>query len=223
MGTHTHKVPCAELDPPLLIAQMGTEAREVVRHLMPLSPSQGTLTVPLKKSQPLPHQVVQQKTNEHKQTIVWERKLRSRAAPGGMQAAWGRASLAHDHSKAELVPVLQKGLDLGGANPQPLLQQRLPGHIHPVPVCLWTARVQCQWSCSTGHHCLSRGLTPFKMKPAEGCQKDRQLNFTSRGSQGFMWLRIHRTTKVRSLTQQPPSSQPVPDLSPTWPSILQAC
>ena len=190
---------------------------------MPLSPSQGTRTVPLKKSQPLPHQLVQQKTNEHKQTIVWESKLRSRAAPGGMQAAWSRASLAHNHSKAELVPVLQQGLDLGGANPQPLLQQLLPGHIHPVPVCVWTARVQCQWSCSTGHHCLSRGLTPFKMKPAEGCQKDRQLNFTSQGSQGFMWLRIHRTTKVRSLTQQPPSSQPVPDLSPTWPSILQAC
>ena len=53
--THTHKVPCADLDPPLLRAQMGTEAREVVRHLMPLSPSQGTLTVPLKKSQPIPH------------------------------------------------------------------------------------------------------------------------------------------------------------------------
>ena len=48
--THTHKVPCADLDPPLLRAQMETEAREVVRHLVPLSPSQGTLAVPLKKS-----------------------------------------------------------------------------------------------------------------------------------------------------------------------------
>ena len=132
--TYTHKVLCANLDPPLLRAQTGTEAREVVRHLMPLSPSQGTCTVPLKKSQPLPHQLVQQKTNEHKQTILWESKLRSRAAPGGMQAEWGRASLAWDHSKADLVPVLQQGLDLGGANPQPLLQQLLPGHIHPVPV-----------------------------------------------------------------------------------------
>ena len=40
--THTHKAPCADLDPPLLRAQKETEAREVVRHLVPLSPSQGT-------------------------------------------------------------------------------------------------------------------------------------------------------------------------------------
>ena len=109
---------------------------------MPFSPSQGTCTVPLETSQPLPHQLVQQRTKKHKQTIVWESKLRSRAAPGGMQAVWGRASLACDHCKAELVPVLQQGLDLGGANPQPLLQQFLPGHIPPFPMCVWMARVQ---------------------------------------------------------------------------------
>ena len=109
---------------------------------MPLSPSQGTCTVPLKTSLPLSHQLVQQRTNAHKQMIVWESKLRSRAAPGGMQAAWGKALLACDHSKTKLVSILQQGLDLGGANPQPLLQQFLPGHIHPVPVCVWMARVQ---------------------------------------------------------------------------------
>ena len=49
--THTHtQSACADLDPPLLRAQMETEAREVVRHLVPLSPSQVTLAVPLKKS-----------------------------------------------------------------------------------------------------------------------------------------------------------------------------
>ena len=49
--THTHtQSACADLDPPLLRAEMETEAREVVRHLVPLSPSQVTLAVPLKKS-----------------------------------------------------------------------------------------------------------------------------------------------------------------------------
>ena len=61
-------------------------------------------------------------------------RQRSRAVLGAVRAAQGRASLARDHSMAELVSDPQQGLDLGRARPQPLLYQLLPGCTLPVPV-----------------------------------------------------------------------------------------
>lgn len=75
---------------------------------------------------------------------------------------------------------------------------------------------------SMGHHCISRVLTLFKTKPAKCCQKDRQLNFISQGSQGsqgLLLLQIYRTTKVWSLIQQSPSSQPWAGPQPYEPEL----
>ena len=148
MGTHTHthtqtyvysqrKVPCADLDPPLpLRAQTGTEDQSggqapgatISQPRNPCCPSEET---------PAPHPSTT-KRFDRKQTSTTQ--LRSRAAPGAMQAARGRESVARDHSMAELVPVQQQGLDLGRAHPQPLLQQLPPGCVLPGPVC----DVDCQ-------------------------------------------------------------------------------
>jgi len=106
--------------------------RVMVRHLGPQSPSPGTLTVPLKKPQHHPPSNPCSNWFNRKQRSTTQ--LNSRAARGAMQATRGRTSFARDHSMAEIFPILQPNLDLGGAQLQPLLQQLLSGHVLPVPV-----------------------------------------------------------------------------------------
>ena len=131
--TYVHsqrQVPCADMDPPFR-AQTGTEAQSGDQAPGATVSQSGNPRCPSEETPAPPHSPT--KRFNRKQTSTTQ--LRSRAAPGAVQAARGRESVAHDHSMAELVPIPQQGLYLGGAHPQHLLQQLLPGCVLPVPVC----------------------------------------------------------------------------------------
>ena len=165
-GIHTHRHKCHLQTWTCLCLQQkrGLRPRVVVRHLVLASPSPGTLAAPLKKpwlSTPTSW------FNRKQMSTTW---LKSRAVPGALQALQGRAlawqsSLAHSHFAAELVPVPQQGLDLGGAHPQPLLQQHLLGCILPVLVPDVDGQGTLLGPQSTCLHRVCRVLTPLKTNP----------------------------------------------------------
>ena len=162
--THRHKCHLQTWTCLCLQHKRGLRPRVVVRHLVLASPSPGTLAAPLKKpwlSTPTSW------FNRKQMSTTW---LKSRAVPGALQALQGRAlawqsSLAHSHFAAELVPVPQQGLDLGGAHPQPLLQQHLLGCILPVLVPDVDGQGTLLGPQSTCLHRVCRVLTPLKTNP----------------------------------------------------------
>ena len=77
---------------------------------------------------------------------------------------------AHTHTHTHTYVHAQRqvphaDLDLGGAHPQPLLQELPRGRVLPVRCLMWMVRVQCQVCIAQATDRVPRFLTSFKKKP----------------------------------------------------------